>query len=68
MPTTVRVMKSAGYSRVAMEDCIAAMIPKFAVKELDRAASEEGLYRSALVRAVVMRYLEERTSAASDEG
>ncbi len=66
MPTTVRVMKSAGYSRVAMEDCIAAMVPKFAVKELDRAASEEGLYRSTLVRAVVMRYLEERTSAAGD--
>ncbi len=66
MATTVRVMKTAGYSRVAMEDCIAAMLPKFAVKELDRAASEEGLYRSALVRAVVMRYLEEHTSAASD--
>ena len=66
MATAVRVMKTAGYSRVAMEDCIAAMVPKFAVKELDRAASEEGLYRSALVRAVVMHYLEERTSAASD--
>ena len=66
MATAVRVMKTAGYSRVAMEDCIAAMVPKFAVKELDRAASEEGLYRSALVRAAVMRYLEERTSAASD--
>ncbi len=66
MATTVRVMKTAGYSRVAMEDCIAAMVPKFAVKELDRAASEEGLYRSTLVRAVVMRYLEERTSAAGD--
>ena len=68
MATTVRVMKTAGYSRVAIEDCITAMLPKFAVKELDRAASEEGLYRSALVRAVVMRYLEERTSTASDEG
>ncbi len=66
MPITARVMKSAGYSRVAFEGCITAMLPKIAVKELDRAASEEGLYRSALVRAVVMRYLEERTSAASD--
>ncbi len=68
MATTVRVMKTAGYSRVTIEDCIAAMLPKFAVKELDRAASEEGLYRTALVRSVVILYLEERTSAASDEG
>ncbi len=67
MATTVRVMKTAGYSRVAIEDCIAAMLPKSAVKELDRAASEEGLYRSALVRAVVMRYLGERASTVSDE-
>ncbi len=54
-------MKTASYSRVAIEDCITAMLPKIAVRELDRAASEEGLYRSALVRAVIMRYLLEPT-------
>ena len=54
------VLKTAGYSRVAVEDCIVAMLPKSAVDQLDRAASEEGLYRSALVRTVVMRYLRER--------
>ncbi len=57
------VLKTAGYSRVATEACIATMLPKAPVEELDRAASDEGLFRSALVRAVVMRYLEARTSS-----
>jgi len=68
MAITVRALKTAGYSRVAIEDCVATMLPKSAMAELDQAADEQGLYRSALVRAVVMRYLEERTSTASDEG
>ncbi len=68
MATTVRVMKTAGYTRVAIEHCIVAMLPRSAVKDLDRAASKEGLYRSAFVRAMIMRYLQEPTSTASDEG
>ena len=62
------VLKTAGYSRVTMEDCVATMLPKSAMAELDQAADEQGLYRSALTRIVLMRYLEERTSTASDEG
>ena len=54
------VLKTVGYCRVATEDCIAMMLPKPSIEELDRAATEEGLWRSALVRAVVMRYLRER--------
>ncbi len=61
------VLKTAGYSRVAIEDCVATMLPKSAMAELDQAADEQGLYRSALTRVVLMRYLEERTSTASDE-
>ncbi len=68
MATTVRVMKTAGYTRVAIEHCIVAMLPRSAVMDLDRAASKECLYRSALTRILLMRYLEERTSTASDEG
>ncbi len=37
MATTVRVMKTAGYTRVAIEHCIVAMLPRSAVKDLDRA-------------------------------
>ncbi len=62
------VLKTVGYSRVTTEGCIATMFPKPSVEELDRAATEEGLWRSALIRMVMMRYLEERTSTASDEG
>ena len=58
------VLKTVGYSRVATEDCIATMLPKHSVEELDRAAMEEGLWRSALIRAVVMRYLRERSEKA----
>ncbi len=66
MPTVV--LKTVGYSRVATEGCIATMLPKSAMAELDRAADEQGLYRSALTRIVLMRYLEERASTASDKG
>ena len=62
------VLKTAGYSRVATDACIATMLPKSAMAELDQTAGEQGLYRSALTRIVLMRYLEERTSTASDEG
>ena len=44
------------------------MLPKSAMAELNQAADEQGLYRSALARIVLMHYLEERTSTASDEG
>ncbi len=68
MAMTVRVLKAAGYSRVAIDACIATMLPKSAMAELDQAADEQGLYRSALTRIVLMRYLEERASTASDKG
>ncbi len=60
MAMTVRVLKSAGYSRVAFDECIATMLPKSAMAELNQAADEQGLYRSALTRIVLMRYLRER--------
>jgi len=44
------VPKTVGYSRVATEGCIATMLPKSAMAELDQAADEQGLYRSALAR------------------
>ncbi len=53
------VLKTVGYSRVATEACIATMLPKPAMAELDQAADDQGLYRSALVRIVLMRYLQE---------
>ncbi len=62
------VLKTVGYSRVATEGCIATMLPKSAMAELNQAADEQGLYRSAHARIVLMHYLEERTSTASDEG
>ncbi len=68
MATSGRVMKTAGYTRVATEHCIVAMLPRSAVEDLDRAAAKEGLYRSAFVRAMIMRYLQERISTATDEG
>ena len=58
------VPKTVGYSRVAPEDCIATMLPKSAVAELNQAADEQGLYRSALARIVFMRYLRERGEKA----
>ena len=64
MAITVRALKTAGHSHVATEDCIATMLPKSVVEELDRAATEEGLSRSAMVRTVVMRYLRERGEKA----
>ncbi len=58
------VLKTVGYSRVATEGCIAAMLPKPAMAEWDQAADEQGLYRSALARIVLMRYLRERSETA----
>ncbi len=58
------VLKTAGYSRVAFDACIATMLPKSAMAELDQAADEQGLYRSALARIVLMRYLQERGEKA----
>ncbi len=58
------VLKTVGYSRVATEGCIATMLPKPSVEELDRAATEEGLWRSALIRVVLMCYLQERGEKA----
>ncbi len=60
MAMTLRVLKTAGYSRVAIDACIATMLPKSAMAELDQAADEQGLYRSALARIVLIRYLRER--------
>ncbi len=51
------VLKTAGHCRVATEDCIATMLPKPFIEELDQAATVEGLSRSAMVRKLVMRYL-----------
>lgn len=36
------------------------MLPKSVVEDLDRAATEHGLSRSAMVRTLVMRYLRDR--------
>ena len=58
------VLKTAGYSRVAFEDCIATMLPKSAIAALDQAADEQWLYRPALARMVLMRYLRERGEKA----
>ncbi len=58
------VLKTVGYSRVATEACIATMLPKPTMAELDQAADEQGLYRSALARIVLMRYLRERGEKA----
>ncbi len=58
------VLKTTGYSRVAFEECVATMLPKSAVAVLDQAADEQGLYRSALARIVLMRYLQERGEKA----
>ncbi len=57
-------LKTVGYSRVATEGCIATMLPKSAMAELDQAADEQGLYRSALARIVLIRYLRERGEKA----
>ncbi len=62
MPTVV--LKTVGYSRVATEGCIATMLPKSAMAALNQAADEQGLYRSALARIVLMRYLRERGEKA----
>ena len=40
------------------------MLPKSVVEEIDRAASEQGLSRSGLIRMVMMRYLQERGEKA----
>ncbi len=40
------------------------MLPKSAMAELDQAADKQGLYRSALARIVLMRYLRERGEKA----
>ncbi len=61
------VLKTVGYSRVATEACIATMLPKSAMVELNQAADEQGLYRSALARIVLMRYLQERGDAAPSD-
>ncbi len=58
------VLKTAGHCRVATEGCIATMLPKSAMAELDQAADEQGLYRSALARIVLIRYLRERGEKA----
>ena len=58
------VLKTVGFSRVATEACVATMLPKPSVEEIDRAATEEGLWRSALIRMVMMRYLRERGEKA----
>lgn len=39
---------------------VVAMLPKSVVEDLDGVAAEEGMSRSGLVRALVMRYLRER--------
>ncbi len=43
---------------------VLTMLPKSVVEELDRAATTEGLSRSAMVRTLVMRYLRERGEKA----
>ena len=58
------VLKTAGYSRVAVENCIATMLPKSAIAALDQTADEQGLYRSALARIVLTLYLRERGEKA----
>jgi len=39
---------------------VVVMLPKSIVEEADRAATREGLSRSALVRVLVIRYLREQ--------
>lgn len=39
---------------------VVAMLPKSVVEALDKAAAEQGMSRSGLVRTLVMRYLKER--------
>ncbi len=58
------VLKTSGHSRVAFEECVATMLPKSAMAALNQAADEQGLYRSALARIVLMRYLQERGEKA----
>ncbi len=43
---------------------VVAMLAKTDLKELDQAATEEGLSRSALIRNIVKRYLRERGAKA----
>lgn len=43
---------------------VVAMLPKSDTEELDRAAVEEGLSRSALIRTIIKRYLRERGKSA----
>lgn len=40
------------------------MLPKSVVEEIDKAASEQGLSRSGLIRTVMMSYLRERGEKA----
>ncbi len=51
------VLKTEGYCRVATENCIATMLPKPFIQELDQAATTEGLSRSAMVRTLVCERL-----------
>ncbi len=41
------------------------MLPKSVVEEIDKAAVEQGLSRSGLIRTVMMRYLKERGEKAA---
>ena len=41
------------------------MLPKPVVEEIDKAAVEQGLSRSGLIRMVMMRYLQERGEKAA---
>ena len=51
----------SGYRQhLAKMERVLTMLPKTVVDELDRAAAEQGLSRSALVRTLVIRYLRRR--------
>ena len=51
----------SGYRQhLAKMERVLTMLPKTVVDDLDRAAAEQGLSRSALVRTLVIRYLRRR--------
>jgi len=43
---------------------VVTMLSKSVVKEIDAAATEQGLSRSGLIRTVMMRYLQDREEKA----
>jgi len=42
---------------------VVTLLSKSAVKEIDAAATEQGLSRSGLIRTVMLRYLQDRAKA-----